>query len=68
MADAVDFANDLVLYGVEKTLAARTVFSGVSLAVCEKCGSAIPVLRQQAVPGVRLCVCCQLAVEKRGRV
>lgn len=33
--------------------------SGNSLTHCEECEAAIPVARQKAVPGVRLCVTCQ---------
>jgi phage/conjugal plasmid C-4 type zinc finger TraR family protein len=33
--------------------------SGPSLTHCEECEAAIPLARQQAVPGVRLCVKCQ---------
>lgn len=36
----------------------------VSLSACEQCGSEIPKRRQQAVPGVRLCVECQGALER----
>ncbi len=32
---------------------------------CEACGTAIPDLRRKAIPGVRLCVRCQSALEKR---
>lgn len=32
---------------------------GESLSECEECEKAIPVARQNAVPGVRLCVTCQ---------
>lgn len=35
--------------------------TGPSLAVCEECDAAIPVARQQALPGVRVCVTCQAA-------
>jgi phage/conjugal plasmid C-4 type zinc finger TraR family protein len=38
--------------------------SGPSLSHCEECGEAIPEARQQAVPGVRMCVRCQ---EERDR-
>ena len=38
--------------------------SGPSLSHCEECGEAIPEARQQAVPGVRMCVACQ---EQRDR-
>ena len=36
---------------------------GESLRHCEECGNAIPEPRRQAVPGVRLCVGCQEAVD-----
>lgn len=32
---------------------------GESLSHCEECGGEIPLPRQQALPGVRLCVGCQ---------
>jgi phage/conjugal plasmid C-4 type zinc finger TraR family protein len=38
--------------------------SGPSLTHCEECGAKIPDARQQAVPGVRLCVVCQEAQDK----
>ena len=38
--------------------------SGPSLSHCEECGAEIPVARQQAVPGVRLCVDCQSALDE----
>ena len=34
---------------------------GPGLTHCEECGVAIPLARQKAVPGVRLCVSCQEA-------
>jgi phage/conjugal plasmid C-4 type zinc finger TraR family protein len=37
---------------------------GESLAQCEECGKAIPDARRIAVPGVRLCINCQEAVDK----
>jgi phage/conjugal plasmid C-4 type zinc finger TraR family protein len=41
---------------------------GPGLAECEDCGEVIPEKRRQAVPGCRLCVDCQSAVEQaRGR-
>jgi phage/conjugal plasmid C-4 type zinc finger TraR family protein len=33
--------------------------SGPSLTHCAECGAAIPQERQNAIPGVRLCVACQ---------
>ncbi len=36
---------------------------GESASNCDECDAEIPVARQQAVPGVRLCVTCQSAVD-----
>ena len=33
---------------------------GESLKSCEECGNTIPDARREAVPGVRLCVTCQM--------
>ena len=41
--------------------------SGPSLESCAECGSAIPEARQQAIPGVRLCVACQEAQDAEQR-
>ncbi|MET0657087.1 MAG: DksA/TraR family C4-type zinc finger protein [Steroidobacteraceae bacterium] len=38
--------------------------SGPSLSQCEECDAAIPEARQQAIPGVRLCVKCQDAHDR----
>jgi len=38
---------------------------GKSLSACEECGAAIPEARQLAVPGVRLCVECQVTMDRR---
>lgn len=40
---------------------------GLSLSHCEQCGEPIPLGRQQAIRGVRLCVLCQEDREARGR-
>ena len=45
-------------------LARSRLPDGESLADCEVCGAAIPELRRKAIPGVRLCVSCQSALEK----
>jgi len=37
---------------------------GASLDHCEQCDAAIPEARQQAVPGVRLCINCQAEQDK----
>ena len=36
-----------------------------SLSECEECGEDIPVERQQAIPGVRLCIHCKTRSERR---
>ena len=41
---------------------------GESLHKCEECDAAIPEARRQAVPGVRLCVACQEAVDKEQQI
>ena len=38
--------------------------SGPGLEHCEECGKQIPEARRKAVPGVRLCVPCQEAVDR----
>ena len=37
--------------------------SGPGLQHCEECEAVIPEARRKAIPGVRLCVACQEAVE-----
>ena len=48
--------------GIER--ARRNLHTGPSLSHCEECDAAIPLARQQAVPGVRLCVACQEAADQ----
>lgn len=36
---------------------------GESLGECESCGDTIPEARRKAIPGVRLCIGCQEAVD-----
>ena len=39
--------------------------SGPSLTHCEECTAEIPLARREAVPGVRLCVTCQDALDRQ---
>jgi phage/conjugal plasmid C-4 type zinc finger TraR family protein len=39
--------------------------TGPSLEACAECGSAIPEARREAIPGVRLCLACQDAEDKK---
>jgi len=38
---------------------------GPSLTHCAECGGAIPEARRQAMPGVRLCLACQDALDRK---
>ena len=38
--------------------------SGPGRRECEECGDAIPTARRQAMPGVRLCIACQEAMDR----
>ena len=37
---------------------------GAGLRECEECGAKIPEARRKAMPGVRMCVACQEALDK----
>lgn len=64
--DNADFANDLVLVGMERILASRKpVFVGHSLLFCEGCDAPIPLDRRIAMPGCTQCVDCQSDDEMR---
>jgi len=39
--------------------------SGPSLESCAECGARIPEARREAIPGVRLCLACQEAADKK---
>ena len=45
-------------------LARSRLPQGGSLTHCEECEQEIPLARQKAIPGVRLCVKCQEELEK----
>lgn len=49
-------------------LARSRISHGESLSHCEECGNDIPEARQQAIPGVHLCVQCQSELDRRYRV
>ena len=44
-------------------LARSRLIGGESLTHCEECEAAIPQARRKAIPGVRLCINCQAALE-----
>ena len=68
MADEADFGNERMAIELERIVAGRVTFSGVSLAECEECGAEIVEARRRALPGVRVCVGCAEAAEQAGRV
>ena len=39
--------------------------AGESLSICAECGEEIPQARRAAMPGVRLCLACQEALDKK---
>jgi phage/conjugal plasmid C-4 type zinc finger TraR family protein len=41
---------------------------GESLKNCEECDAPIPQARRKAVPGVRLCVSCQSALDEESKL
>lgn len=45
-------------------LAKSRLPSGESFDFCEECGNSIPEARRRAIPGVRLCITCQSALEQ----
>jgi phage/conjugal plasmid C-4 type zinc finger TraR family protein len=44
--------------------ARRNLPKGESLEFCEECGETIPLQRREALPGVRVCVPCQMEKER----
>lgn len=44
--------------------ARRRLPKGESLRSCEECGADIPGPRRRAIPGVRLCIACQVELER----
>lgn len=45
-------------------LARSRLHVGDSLIHCEECDKTIPAARREAIPGVRLCITCQSALEE----
>ena len=59
--------QDQIDAGIEDAVsrARDNLATGESLTHCEDCDNAIPKARRDAVPGVRLCVDCQEAQDKK---
>lgn len=61
--DIVDLANDYAEQELADRLFGRVQYIGNSATHCEDCDCEIPLLRREAVPGVRRCVDCQEIAE-----
>lgn len=57
--------NDHIASSLENEIARvqENLPKGESLEFCEECDEAIPKARQQALPGVRLCITCQEEID-----
>lgn len=67
MADFGDEASELTEAHIEKALAKRVQYKGVSEEFCLECGEPIPELRRETIKGCKFCVDCQNLKEK-GRI
>ena len=70
-ADWVDEAQEvtqLIVDSQVERIRSLLILPAVSTAECKRCGNEIPEARRRVVPGVRLCVECQTAVEFTLRV
>jgi phage/conjugal plasmid C-4 type zinc finger TraR family protein len=47
------------------TLARSRLPDGTGSTHCEECDSVIPEARRKAIPGVRICISCQSALEEQ---
>lgn len=56
-----DAVNEQINSTIEDAIARARgeIPRGESLYECEECGAPIPQARQEAIPGVRLCIHCQ---------
>jgi phage/conjugal plasmid C-4 type zinc finger TraR family protein len=61
--DVQDQIDATVESGVQ--LARSRLSDGEGSTHCEECGAPIPDARRKAIPGIRFCVSCQSALEKK---
>ena len=69
MADFGDLAQRISELDLERVLQRRAAerLPPTEHLRCEACDREIPAARREAVPGVRLCITCQTALEGTGR-
>jgi phage/conjugal plasmid C-4 type zinc finger TraR family protein len=58
-----DQIDDTVMDGVRRARA--NIPTGEAEIHCHECGDEIPEARRKAVPGVRTCITCQSALDRR---
>lgn len=66
--DKADIANDYIEWRLDQVLEARKrnpPSALMSRAICKQCDEPIPAARRKALPGVQLCIECQLLMEAR---
>lgn len=70
MADELDVTADRMEAELQAILAHRKAQQATqeSLSECEECGADIPIARQQAIKGCRLCIDCQSKIERNKRL
>ncbi|WP_294948266.1 TraR/DksA C4-type zinc finger protein [Sulfurivirga sp.] len=72
--DVIDIANERAQRELDGLLAARRQMArleaenATAAAECVECGETIPEARRRALPGVRLCIHCAEAAERRARM
>ena len=65
MADEFDQASEIMEMALKRTLKTRLQFDGNSEKECLECGCTIPEQRRK-LGGIKYCVFCQSAREKKG--
>lgn len=70
MADELDITADRMEAELQSILAHRKAQQATeaSLSECEECGADIPIARQEAIKGCRLCIDCQSKTERNKRL
>lgn len=61
--DEADRAQQDSEFYLDLALKQRKQHQGISANECEECGAAIPLVRQQAIQGVKTCVACAEVAE-----
>ncbi|TXG78818.1 TraR/DksA family transcriptional regulator [Candidatus Dojkabacteria bacterium] len=64
MADEIDHATERGERELKLRVSQRVIYKGMAEPVCTECAASIPLARQQAVPGVKLCVGCATVAEQ----